>query len=314
MTIRLGYTLTLALALVGLLCGTLSSGPSSHGVAARNTSPRHLKAKRAEATERWRRSAQSNPLHARDTSAPSMLKNITFTNPEASRFYVDGNAIPDVDHNIGSSWAGLIPISSAQNETRRLFFWFFLAGPEGSLDDIIICKDECSRLNGGPGCSSLEGALQENGPFIWPKGVASPTKNQWSWTNLSNVLYIEQPVGTGFTQGVPNARDEGDIAAQFVGFLKQFLEVFLELKGKDLFIAGESECMCQVSGTLDLGTCAENDGDIANLIYETSDIDLHLRGTWMNDAVLGYDVVHQIAAETFLRDRGPDFALKFNPT
>jgi hypothetical protein len=52
MTTRLGHTLTLALALVGLLCGTLSSGHSSHRhghrVAARNTSPQHLKAKRAD--------------------------------------------------------------------------------------------------------------------------------------------------------------------------------------------------------------------------------------------------------------------------
>ena len=39
-------------------------------------------------------------------------------------FAVDGTAIPDVDFDIGESYAGLLPISSAANETRQLFFWY----------------------------------------------------------------------------------------------------------------------------------------------------------------------------------------------
>ena len=64
--------------------------------------------------------------------------------------------------------------------------------------------------------------------------------NEYSWTNLSSVLYIEQPVGTGYSQGTPNIQDEDDLAAQFVGFLQQFLEVFPELKGKKTYLTGES--------------------------------------------------------------------------
>ena len=64
--------------------------------------------------------------------------------------------------------------------------------------------------------------------------------NEYSWTNLSSVLYVEQPVGTGYSQGTPNIQDEGDLAAQFVGFLQQFLEVFPELKGKKAYLTGES--------------------------------------------------------------------------
>ena len=64
--------------------------------------------------------------------------------------------------------------------------------------------------------------------------------NEHSWTNLSSVLYIEQPVGTGYSQGTPNIKDEEDLAAQFVGFLQQFLEVFPELKGKQTYLTGES--------------------------------------------------------------------------
>ena len=68
---------------------------------------------------------------------------ITFSNPAAQQFFVDGTSIPDggssytefsaanllirctflVNFDAGPSWAGLMPISSALNETRKLFFW-----------------------------------------------------------------------------------------------------------------------------------------------------------------------------------------------
>ena len=64
--------------------------------------------------------------------------------------------------------------------------------------------------------------------------------NEYSWTNLSSMLYIEQPVGTGFSQGTPNIQGEDDLAEEFVGFLQQFLGVFLELKGMKTYLTGES--------------------------------------------------------------------------
>lgn len=35
-------------------------------------------------------------------------------------FFVDGATIPEVDFDVGPSWSGLIPISSAPNETRKV--------------------------------------------------------------------------------------------------------------------------------------------------------------------------------------------------
>jgi len=35
-------------------------------------------------------------------------------------FYVDGTTIPEVDWDVGPSWAGLLPISGDENETRKV--------------------------------------------------------------------------------------------------------------------------------------------------------------------------------------------------
>lgn len=48
-----------------------------------------------------------------------------FLNNATEKFVVNGTGIPDVDFDIGESYAGLLPISQAANESRQLFFWFF---------------------------------------------------------------------------------------------------------------------------------------------------------------------------------------------
>ncbi|KAI0280491.1 alpha/beta-hydrolase [Russula aff. rugulosa BPL654] len=252
--------------------------------------------------KRWEHSARGRNgagdfRRATDISPPSRVKNITFTNPKASEFYVNGATIPLVNFDVGPSWSGLIPISSAADETRKLFFWFFPPGPEGSLDDLIFWT------NGGPGCSSLEGSFQENGPFTWKHGQALPTQNEWSWTNLSSILYVEQPIGTGFTQGKPTAMNEDDVAAQFVGFLQQFLEIFKELKGKNSMLLVKQYAGMYVPY-------------IANYIYEHTTretLDLDLQGIWINDPVIGWESVQSdIPAVGFVHKYEHVFA--FNQT
>ncbi|QRV80164.1 Serine carboxypeptidase [Ceratobasidium sp. AG-Ba] len=214
--------------------------------------------------------------------ARAMGSSISFSNPKTNDFLVDGTKIPDVDFDVGPSWAGLMPISSNVNETRKLFFWFWPTTNAQYTNDLVFWT------NGGPGCSSLEGLLQENGPFVWPTGTAKPIPNQWAWTNLSHVLWVEQPVGTGFSTGVPNITNEDELAAQFAGFLTQFLEVFSELKGKNFYAAGESYAGFYVPY-------------IANYLYtHPKAVDLNLKGIWITDPSVSYDIVtEEIPALTF---------------
>ena len=69
-----------------------------------------------------------------------------------AEFAVNGSAgaIPYVDFDIGESYAGLMPISNRTNASE-LYFWFFPSPNPAAENEILIW------LNGGPGCSSLEG-------------------------------------------------------------------------------------------------------------------------------------------------------------
>ncbi|PNY29751.1 Carboxypeptidase [Tolypocladium capitatum] len=158
-----------------------------------------------------------------------------FLNDATSAFAVNGSALPDVSFDVGESYAGLLPVSGTPNERDHLYFWFFPTANEEHKED----KEIVIWLNGGPGCSSLLGLLQENGPFVWQPGTLKLVPNPWSWHQLTNVVWIEQPVTVGFSQGVATAKDEDDLAEQFLGFWKNFIETF-SMQGWKVYIAAES--------------------------------------------------------------------------
>jgi carboxypeptidase D len=144
----------------------------------------------------------------------------------------------------------LIPVSNAKN-AGQLYFWFFPTSNPSGTEDLTIWLNvnfpilspnpttADTQNQGGPGCSSLEGFLQENGPFLWQYGTFKPVKNPWTWTNLTNMIWVEQPVGTGFSQGESTETSQEAVAASFLGFLKNFQDTF-NFKNKKIYIAGES--------------------------------------------------------------------------
>ena len=53
------------------------------------------------------------------------------------------------------------------------------------------------------------------------------------------MIWVEQPVGTGFSQGKPTATSQEEVAEEFLGFFKNFVDTF-GLKNKKIYITGES--------------------------------------------------------------------------
>jgi len=81
--------------------------------------------------------------------------------------------------------------------TYLRFFWFFEARKNPSTAPLAIW------LNGGPGASSMMGALQENGPCFIAADSKTTYLNPWSWNNEVNMLYIDQPTQVGFSYDIP---------------------------------------------------------------------------------------------------------------
>lgn len=165
---------------------------------------------------------------------PGHLHPPTTADRTHTEFVVDGAGIPDVDFDVGESYAGTLPVGTVGNSTDgQMFFWFFPTAAADQSKEIIIW------LNGGPGCSSLSGMIQENGPFLWQSGTFKPNANPWSWHQLTNVVWVEQPIGTGFSTGTVTAQNEDDVAQQFMGFWRNFVDAF-GLQGYKIYVTGES--------------------------------------------------------------------------
>ncbi|QUC20423.1 uncharacterized protein UV8b_04664 [Ustilaginoidea virens] len=177
---------------------------------------------------------QNRPLGAAHASdPPDNHKHHRFLNHQTKKYALNGTAIPDVDFDIGEAYAGLMSISKDPDGPDKFFFWFQPSTNPAADREILIW------LNGGPGCSSLEGLLQENGPFAWQYGTFRPVANPWAWHRLTHVLWVEQPLGTGFSTGNVTARGEEDLARQFMGFFANFVDAF-GLHGYKVYITGES--------------------------------------------------------------------------
>ncbi|XP_062184189.1 serine carboxypeptidase-like 35 [Phragmites australis] len=134
-------------------------------------------------------------------------------------------------------YAGYVDVGSGGG--KALFYWFFEAEREPDKKPLMLW------LNGGPGCSSVAyGAAQELGPFLVRSYGTSLTLNAYSWNKAVNLLFLEAPVGVGFsyTNRTSDLKQLGDLvtAQDSYSFLLNWLDRFPEFKNRDFYIAGES--------------------------------------------------------------------------
>ena len=151
-------------------------------------------------------------------------------------------------HDDDVMYAGLMPLKLEKNDEGSYFYWHaeHRGEPENKKEDTPLVI----WLNGGPGCSSNVGLFYENGPYTMmpnddPALKYSFNRNPLSWTNVAHMVWVEQPLRTGFSvpsndKKDPRVTNEFEVAADFHDFLTSFFEVFDHLKNSPLYIMGES--------------------------------------------------------------------------
>lgn len=137
-------------------------------------------------------------------------------------------------HRHGHSFAGFFTVN--KTFSSNLFFWFFPARTGADNAPVVVW------LQGGPGGSSLFGLFAENGPFSVDSNLHLVPRN-YSWSKTLNILYIDNPVGTGFSftrdeRGY--ARNQSDVGRDLYAAMVQFFTLFPELQRNDFFVTGES--------------------------------------------------------------------------
>ncbi|KAI5478285.1 serine carboxypeptidase [Pseudohyphozyma bogoriensis] len=144
------------------------------------------------------------------------------------------------------------------NGPRHLFFYYFDSRRDPAKDDLVLWT------NGGPmfelnglayGAVGLSGSTSaaeasskevdvspSSGPCTIQHDGNSTKPNPYSWTNTANMIFIDQPIGVGFSYADSGVFvDTTEQAAVDVhAFLEIFLNTFTEFKGRNLHLSGES--------------------------------------------------------------------------
>lgn len=93
-------------------------------------------------------------------------------------------------------------------------------------------------------------------------------------------MWVEQPVGVGYSQGTPNITNEVELGQQFIGFYKQFVKAF-GVQNRKVYLTGESYGGYYVPYIADAFIGA-NDTEYYNLA-----------GVGINDPILGDGTIQQ---------------------
>lgn len=133
-----------------------------------------------------------------------------------------------------TSYSGYFNVNKTYDS--NLFFWYFPAKNNAANAPVVLW------LQGGPGASSVYGMLMENGP-VTVNSWGTLDKRQYSWHLDHHMLYIDNPVGAGFSytnNAAGYARNQVDVGNNLFSAIRQFFQVFPELKSNSFYLTGES--------------------------------------------------------------------------
>ncbi|KAG8328460.1 hypothetical protein J6590_001132 [Homalodisca vitripennis] len=154
---------------------------------------------------------------------PFLKKGLIKTSQKLATTYIGGR----------TSYSGYFTVNEACES--NLFFWFFKAEKNWQTTPMLLW------LNGGPGSTSMFGLFEEQiGPWNHLKTGFEP--NKYAWTQYFNVIFFDQPVGTGysFTNKGCYAENMTVVRNDMYSALVQFFTMFPDLKNNSFFMTGES--------------------------------------------------------------------------
>jgi len=133
---------------------------------------------------------------------------------------------------------GILDVRGSYKNGTHLFYMFFESQNNPDTAPTVLW------LSGGPGCSSELAMLYENGPYKFDKN-GKLVLNPYSWNTNANVLYIDSPVGTGYSYAdyaVDYATNEDEVAQDLYTFLQEFFMVpkFTKYAKNQFSLWGES--------------------------------------------------------------------------
>jgi carboxypeptidase C (cathepsin A) len=131
-------------------------------------------------------------------------------------------------------FSGFISIDESSNS--KLFYWFIEADDSANKPLVIW-------LNGGPGISSLVGLFTEIGPLFLGKNGEFFIDKETSFISKANVLFVDQPVGTGYSftdnfDAIP--KNQNEVAVHFYKFLQTFFLQYSQYTNSNVYLMGES--------------------------------------------------------------------------
>ncbi|XP_010472300.1 PREDICTED: serine carboxypeptidase-like 9 isoform X1 [Camelina sativa] len=134
---------------------------------------------------------------------------------------------------------GYIGIDKEENVQ---FFYYFIKSEKNPKEDPLIIW-----LNGGPGCSCLSGLFFENGPLalkseVYNGSVPSLVSTTYSWTKTTNIIFLDQPVGSGFSYSrtpIEKTSDTNEVK-RIHEFLQKWLRKHPQFSSNPLYVVGDS--------------------------------------------------------------------------
>ena len=110
------------------------------------------------------------------------------------------------------------------NENARMFYLLAQKITPGDDDPVIF------YLSGGPGHSGLKDFFFEVGPLIMSKPDDFViTDAVASWTEVANVVFVDNPVNTGFSYADYLVKNSTRTGQDFIHFMVEFFKMYPQL-------------------------------------------------------------------------------------